>query len=696
MFLHPWALAALAAVGLPLAIHWLTRPRPQPAPLSTLRFVRELVRQRRARHRLRDALVLGLRMLAIAAVAFAVARPRWGERPLVGDDDIDAAVRVVVLDTSQSMWALQHGAANFERARVIAAGHLKYRPGLRGDLILAGARPRSVFAAASQNFEALREALDKATVSGEALDVNRALEAAAKTLAPESESDHRRRELVIVSDFQRTNWARADFGPLPADTLIQLESVAPQEPPANLAILATRLRGRAAPNTPAQFEVEVGNYAPTAQRAAVDVTLGDAAVRLEGLCPPGRATVLTQDITLPTAGWHVGAARLAGSSDALSADDQRPIAIRVANAPRYALITRQRDTQRPSSSHFLECALSPEARRAEATSPQCLRVDPAALDRQQIVDSDLIVLDHPGTLNPENTVFLAGLLERGWPMLYVAAEASDARNLTALTQSAGAAKLPVQFAALASGQPRSAVSVAALRADAAPFRVLGENALPLARQLRFSGGLATRRQADALDDDVLATYSDGSACLVTSASKAASLAVLNADLTESTLPRSEAFVPLLDELVGELLQRGRSQPEGIVGEPLAARVPNSAAEAPLEVRGPTDSQTDLGVLDPEASGVVWRWAAPTAPGVYRVEQEGVTKLAMAVSLPPGESQLESLPADVLTSRLAAGRSVHYRAAASGEHRQDTLWSWILVSCVACLLGELGALLAFRS
>ena len=39
-FLNPWALAigglALAA---PLAIHFLTRPKPQPLPLSTIRFV---------------------------------------------------------------------------------------------------------------------------------------------------------------------------------------------------------------------------------------------------------------------------------------------------------------------------------------------------------------------------------------------------------------------------------------------------------------------------------------------------------------------------------------------------------------------------------------------------------------------------------------------------------------------------------
>ena len=53
-----------------------------------------------------------------------------------------------------------------------------------------------------------------------------------------------RRELVIISDFQRSNWAAVDFAVLPEDTLIQLESVAPPEPLANLAVLRVGTIGR--------------------------------------------------------------------------------------------------------------------------------------------------------------------------------------------------------------------------------------------------------------------------------------------------------------------------------------------------------------------------------------------------------------------------------------------------------------------
>src|SRR5262245_6964670 len=137
-FLHPWAiLLGVAAVGLPVFIHWLTRPRPIRLPLSTIRFVQEIVHQRRARSRLRDFLVLALRTLAVLLIAFAFARPLIGQRPLVSSGESGDAVRVVLLDVSQSMAAVDHGMAVIERARAAAAEHLRFQRGLRAGLILA-------------------------------------------------------------------------------------------------------------------------------------------------------------------------------------------------------------------------------------------------------------------------------------------------------------------------------------------------------------------------------------------------------------------------------------------------------------------------------------------------------------------------------------------------------------------------------
>ena len=104
MFLNPWAISVgLAAAGLPIVIHWLTRPRPVRLPLSTLRFVQQAVAQRRAHHRLRDLLVLLLRTLAVLLLAAAIARPLWQREVLVTAQDPGKSLRGVILEARPSL-----------------------------------------------------------------------------------------------------------------------------------------------------------------------------------------------------------------------------------------------------------------------------------------------------------------------------------------------------------------------------------------------------------------------------------------------------------------------------------------------------------------------------------------------------------------------------------------------------------------
>ncbi|MGD0519478.1 MAG: BatA and WFA domain-containing protein, partial [Thermoguttaceae bacterium] len=446
-FLHPWAIVmGVLAAGVPTAIHFLTRPRPLRMPLSTLRFVQDAVRQRRSWHRFRDILLLALRTLAVLMIALAVARPQWGNRSLISDVQAGDAVRIVILDVSQSMGAADGAVEQIERARTMAANYLRYRPGLAANLIVAGARSEAIFDGPSTNFEALREELARCRALPQRLDVARALDLSARMLAPASAGDRRRRELVVVSDFQRSNWTKADFSVLPADTQIQLESTAPAKTLPNFAIL--RVEGQTARSTSGnvQLEIEVGNYSPLARKVSVEVVLGDASRRISGMCPAGQSTTLTEEIDIRGAGWQSGEARLVGIDDALGADNVYPFVIHVRPKPTYAILTRQPATQRPSSSHFLECALVPDGQMKEKASATVLRLDPSAADQAALAPADLILLDHPGRLSDETGRLLAGLMRRGRPILYVASELIDATNLKKLSELAGSGlQMPIEF-----------------------------------------------------------------------------------------------------------------------------------------------------------------------------------------------------------------------------------------------------------
>jgi hypothetical protein len=200
------------------------------------------------------------------------------------------------------------------------------------------------------------------------------------------------------------------------------------------------------------------------------------------------------------------------------------------------------------------------------------------------------------------------------------------------------------------------------------------------------------------------TYNDGSAGIVLCSSDAGVLAVVNADLAASNLPKTSAFVPLLAELVEQMLDRHRAADSALCGEPLVAHLPaETGAAAGLCVRGPNDRGPDsnagrYGELADEAVGVAWRWTATGPPGIYRVERDGspAPVFSMAVNIPAEESQLDVLPPDVLTSRLAAGRTVVYHGIIDEGQQRDDFWKWFAVACVVCILGEVSALLIFRT
>ena len=608
--------------------------------------------------------------------------------------------------------------------RTLAANqYLQYEAGLWANLVLAGAAPARCSRARSTNFETLRDEVSRAQALPERLDVKAALERAAQMLLPTSPEDKRRRELVVFSDFQRSSWAKADFSVLPADTVIKLESTAPKTSLPNLAVLRATARADSAAPGSVQVEVEVGNFTPAARKMTVDVTLGDSRRRLEGACAAQGRLTLTAEMELPGGGWQWGQAELVdvGADDALAADNVRPLAVQLRPKPTYILLTRQPPPapgtygQRPSSSHFLECALVPDGRQGPKASAAVVRLDPANLDAKALASASLVCLDHPGKLSDDAIKVLAASLRRGRPVLYVAGETIDATNLKRLAESGSSGlRMPVEFAPPPAGSNRRNLFLKSVRDKEPPFSDFGDSLLAFKGSARFGGGLSSRPLPDGLADDVLATYNDGSACLVATVSDAGTLAVLNADLAASELPGKPLFVLLVQSLTDRMMNRTSGPAPAWCGERLVAQLPPEVSSVHgLRIVPPPaprsaamnaadkDASGSLGELLEEGAGVTWNWRKPDRPGVYRIcrdSQAGApdTVFAQAIEISADESQLEYLPPEVIRDRLAAGRQVYYRSTAAEEERRDDLWKWFAVACVVCGLGELASLIGFRA
>jgi hypothetical protein len=75
LFLHPWLLAGLAGVAIPIIIHLVRRQAAKPIDWGAMRFLFDTVAVRRRRIEWEDLLLMAARCLLLGLVALAIARP---------------------------------------------------------------------------------------------------------------------------------------------------------------------------------------------------------------------------------------------------------------------------------------------------------------------------------------------------------------------------------------------------------------------------------------------------------------------------------------------------------------------------------------------------------------------------------------------------------------------------------------------
>lgn len=106
-FLNGLFLAGAAVAVVPVIIHLVQRRRIQQVVFGSVRFLRKMSRRVVRRRRLTELLLILLRALALAVLAFAFARPflwraiqRVGAETILGDE-----AALILIDNSYSMSA---------------------------------------------------------------------------------------------------------------------------------------------------------------------------------------------------------------------------------------------------------------------------------------------------------------------------------------------------------------------------------------------------------------------------------------------------------------------------------------------------------------------------------------------------------------------------------------------------------------
>jgi hypothetical protein len=202
-FLTPLFLLAGATIAIPIFVHLIQRERKRVIQFPSLMFVQRIPYQSVRRRRIRHWALLLMRCAAILMIVAAFARPFLRQEAVIAAAAGGSRELVVLLDHSASMGFGDH----WQRARDAAHAAI-------GSL---GANDRATFVLFSRNAEEnmrattdrarLNAAVDNAKVDADSTRYGPALKLAESIL---SRSQARRREAVLISDFQRSGWTGSE------------------------------------------------------------------------------------------------------------------------------------------------------------------------------------------------------------------------------------------------------------------------------------------------------------------------------------------------------------------------------------------------------------------------------------------------------------------------------------------------------
>jgi hypothetical protein len=218
-FLAPAFFVGLGAIAIPILIHLIQRERKRVVMFPSLMFLQRIPYQSVRRRRIRHWFLLAMRAAAIALIVLAFARPFVRQGALVEAAVAGAREVVILLDQSASMGYGDH----WQRAR--DAAH-KVVAGLGADdkatLVLFGRNAEENMRATSDRAR-LNAAIDAAKVGSDGTRYGPALKLAQSILG---QSSLKRREAVLISDFQKVGWGSAEDARFPEGMTLTTASVA--------------------------------------------------------------------------------------------------------------------------------------------------------------------------------------------------------------------------------------------------------------------------------------------------------------------------------------------------------------------------------------------------------------------------------------------------------------------------------------
>ncbi len=669
LFLTPAFLLGLGALAIPVVIHLIQRERKRVVEFPSLMFVRRIPYQSVRRRRIRHWPLLLLRAAAIALIVAAFARPFLHRNSAANAVTGGAREVVILLDQSASMGYGDHWSRAQAAARSVVRG--------------LGTDDRATFVLFARNAEEnmratsdrsrLDAAINAAKVSSGSTRYSPALKLAESILG---RSTLKRREAVLISDFQKSGWGGSEDARFADGMTLSTLSVA-SENTANLAVPSVSF-ARTSFSGQERITVTAGlsnkGDAPLRDVPVVltvdghEIETGHATV-----APHASASVSFTQFTLASANVR-GTVR--AGSDPLPADN----AFHFVLAPSEPLSLMIVDgTDRSDASLFLSKALAIGTTPTFQTDMTTMsRVSSGSFEKRSVV----ILNDTPFPPAAGGGA-LKRFVERGGGLLVVAGERTS-------WPSTEADLLPGKLGAVVDRTSGRTGSLGYLDYSHPVFEVF-----KAPRSGDFSAAHMFRYRAlqAAPADRVIARYDDGAIAALEKKVGTGRVIVWTSTLDDSwtDIGVKPVFLPLVHQLARYLAHYEPATSWFTVGQVLD-----------LTARG--KGRTDRIVVTPAGERMTKTSAGEGAEGLLELNEQGIYEIraavasssrpeAIAVNLDPTESDLTALDPHELVGTVTGHASQGSASVEPQEmtreesERRQGLWWYLLLAGLMLLALE---------
>ena len=720
-----------ASLLIPIIIHLVYRRKAKPMPFSTLHFLRMIDQRVRRRHRLKELLLLLLRLMLLAALVGALEKPKLRSGDLGGGLPTTAAI---LLDNTYSMQAAHQGASAFARARDAA---LRIIDGLKGQ------DSAVLIPFDSHEDEALQPTAELARLRGHvsqmqcgygtgglAAALQRALESLQK-------SDDLHKEIYIITDMQKLCWPSEPLE-LPDEASQELKNASVfltdvgRDVAENLTVkhadFGLRMNVRGAVSN---LYCEVENTGPRSAGGTLSLVLQDNKIAQQDVPPmaPGAVRTVIFSHVFDQGGVYHGCVEL--GADSLPADNRHYFTVTV-HDKLPVLVVNGQESVNPyrDGAFYLKLALGPGSLGGRVLSPIDARVvSHTQFLSERLEDYGCVIMVNVPRIGNQWAGRLASYVQGGGGLLIFCGSNVEASSYNAALgggmeghlQRLDESGQPLEDTGEGSrdvprllpadlGEVKSSVGD-----EDAYFAVLNADVRhPILRDIHRETNLGTLRVKRFFGVDTSPGHGGGVTLIelddgplfIEDKLGAGTVMLCTSTCTPdwNNMPLKPYFLPLLHQMVYYLGGAGDEQTPTPVGTALRVKVLETSEPAEVSVYPPPESDDARG-KKPQAKLVnsssdggenVAVFYETDRPGIYRAELPSggiLERQLFAVNVPPKESQLDRLPPQEaaglvgLKNVTVVDDADRLEAIVRRERQGLPLWDYLLLATIIVAVCE---------